>query len=163
MSPSHRQDPHVAEGTVGEKDRRAGSRELVRKLLDERTEMFVLYCKLAGLAPYDSKSNGKSKGATHELLQEFCQVLVDYIAAGHFSLYERIINGTERRKEIAQVAAELYPRIEETTELALSFNDKYDTDEYFELTDSFNEALSKLGEHLATRIELEDKLLKIFS
>jgi regulator of sigma D len=144
---------------VGEKDRRAGSREMVKKLLAERTEMFVLYCRLAGLAPY----KGKTKTGTHELLQEFCQVLVDYIAAGHFSLYERIVNGTERRKEIAQMAADLYPRIEETTESALSFNDKYDTDEYFELSDSFHEALSKLGEQLALRIELEDKLLKVLS
>ena len=142
-------------------DRRAGSRELVRKLLSERTEMFVLYCRLAGLAPYQG-SKPKANGV-HELLQEFCQVLVDYIAAGHFSLYERIVSGTERRKELAEIAAQLYPKIAETTEAALAFNDKYDTDERFELSGAFHESLSNLGEQLALRIELEDKLLKIFS
>ena len=158
MSPTHRQTPDSE--TVSAQDRRAGSRELVRKLLAERTEMFVLYCRLAGLAPYDGKP---PKNGTHELLQEFCQVLVDYIAAGHFSLYERIVRGTERRKEIADQAAELYPRIAETTEAALGFNDQYDTDARFELSGAFHESLSHLGEQLATRIELEDKLLKILS
>jgi regulator of sigma D len=158
-SPERRNTEASGALSSAEKDRRAGSREMVRKLLAERTEMFVLYCRLAGLAPY----GGKAKNGTHEMLQEFCQVLVDYIAAGHFSLYERIINGTERRKEISALAADLYPRIEESTEAALAFNDKYDTDEYFELSESFHDALSKLGEQLALRIELEDKLLKVLS
>src|ERR1043166_8271926 len=138
---------------ISAKDRRAGSREMVRKLLAERTEMFVLYCRLAGLTPYQGKPV-KTNGV-HELLQEFCQVLVDYIAAGHFSLYERIISGTERRKEVADLASDLYPRIAETTEAALAFNDQYDTDARFELSGAFHEALSKLGEQLALRIELE--------
>ena len=79
------------------------------------------------------------------------------------ALYERIISGTERRKEVADVASDLYPRIAETTEAALAFNDQYDTDARFELSGAFHEALSVLGEQLALRIELEDKLLKILS
>ncbi len=160
MNPPTRQTSDTAE-TMSASDRRAGSREMVRKLLAERTEMFVLYCRLAGLTPYQGKPV-KNNGV-HELLQEFCQVLVDYIAAGHFSVYERIISGTERRKEVVDMAAEFYPRIAETTETALAFNDQYDTDERFELSGSFHEALSHLGEQLAARIELEDKLLKILS
>lgn len=159
MTPPHRTVSDTAAEAAGAKDRRAGSRDMMHKLLSERTEMFVLYCRLAGLAPYQ----GKPKNGVHELLQEFCQVLVDYIAAGHFSLYERIISGTERRKELADLAAQIYPRIAETTESALAFNDHYDTDQMFELSASFHEELSKLGEQLALRIEMEDKLLKILS
>lgn len=162
MSPPHRQqtpDSAAKATAVGTTDRRAGSRDMVRKLLTERTEMFVLYCRLAGLAPYEEKP----KNGVHELLQEFCQVLVDYIAAGHFSLYERIVSGNERRKEVSDLAADIYPRIAETTEAALAFNDRYDSDQLFELSASFHDELSQLGEHLATRIELEDKMLKILS
>ncbi len=151
----------VVDAAKSAQDRRAGSREMVRKLLTERTEMFVLYCRLAGLAPYQGKPAGKND--VHELLQEFCQVLVDYIAAGHFSVYERIVSRTERRKELADLAAELYPRISETTEVALAFNDRYDTEALFELSGEFHEELSNLGEQLASRIEMEDKLLKILS
>ncbi len=160
MNPPHRQTSGSAIESESASDRRAGSREMVRKLLTERTEMFVLYCRLAGLAPYQGKP---VKNGVHELLQEFCQVLVDYIAAGHFSVYERIISGTERRKEVSDIAADLYPRIAQTTEAALAFNDQYDTDKLFELSGSFHESLSHLGEQLALRIELEDKLLKILS
>ena len=142
-------------------ERRAGSQELVQKLAAERTEMLVLYCQLAGLEPY---GNGKSARGKHaqELLQKFCQVLVDYIAAGHFSLYERIVNGTERRQQIAQFAEQLYPEIANTTEAALDFNDKYDCGDHCEITMSFADDLSHLGEKLAARIELEDKLLTQF-
>ena len=86
-------------------------------------------------------------------------MLVDYIAVGHFSLYERIVNGTERRRELAKLALDLYPRIADTTTTALDFNDKYDCGDHFEVTDSFKSDLSHLGEELALRIDLEDKLI----
>lgn len=140
-------------------ERRTGSRDLVQKLVAERTEMLSLYCQLAGLEPY---GNGKNSRARHsqELLQKFCQVLVDYIAAGHFSLYERIVNGTERRQQISALAEKLYPRIAKSTEAALDFNDKYDCGDHCEIAASFSDDLSRLGEDLAARIELEDKLLR---
>lgn len=140
-------------------ERRTGSQELVQKLVAERTEMLSLYCQLAGLESY---GNGKNSRVKHsqELLQKFCQVLVDYIAAGHFSLYERIVNGTERRQQISTLAENLYPRIAKSTESALDFNDKYDCGDHCEIAASFNDDLSRLGEELAARIELEDKLLR---
>lgn len=140
-------------------ERRTGSRDLVQKLVTERTEMLSLYCQLAGLEPY---GNGKNSRVKHsqELLQKFCQVLVDYIAAGHFSLYERIVNGTERRQQISTLAEKLYPRIAKSTEAALDFNDKYDCSDNCEISPTISEDLSRLGEELAARIEIEDKLLR---
>jgi len=135
------------------KERRKGTLEVVRKLTGERTEMLVLFCKVAGLEPY----------ASHEpvrpVLAKFCEVLVDYIAAGHFALYDRILNGNERRKEVVDVAQEIYPRIAKSTDAAVDFNDKYekfDDDRLRELSRD----LSELGEALAARIELEDRLLQ---
>jgi len=139
-------------------ERRTGSQELVKKLVAERTEMLSLYCQLAGLEPYGNGKNARGKHA-QELLQKFCQVLVDYIAAGHFSLYERIVNGTERRQQIAGLAEKLYPRIATTTEAALDFNDRYDCGDHCEIGLSFSDELSRLGEELAARIEIEDKLI----
>jgi regulator of sigma D len=146
--------PHKAQ------DRRRSSRDLLKKLVAERTEMLVLYCRLAGLESY---SENPGKDSSRKLLQQFCQLLVDYIAAGHFSLYERIVNATERRRDVANLAEELYPRISETTEAALDFNDKYDCGDHCDITASFSDDLSRLGEKLASRIELEDRLLKLLS
>jgi regulator of sigma D len=134
-------------------ERRRQSSDLVAKLITERTEMLATYCRLAGVEPYTPEKS------TQKLLQEFCQILVDYVAAGHFALYERIVEGKERRQEVANIAAVVYSRIAETTDLALDFNDKYDCEDHCTVLDALAADLSRLGEELAVRIELEDRLL----
>jgi regulator of sigma D len=141
--------------TVEQTERRASADHLMESLVTERTEMLVLFCRVAGLEPFSEERNRKNAASA---LQQFCQVMVDYIAAGHFSLYERIVNGTERRKKIADLAEKLYPRISKTTEIALDFNDKYDCEES-EISEDLGNDLSRLGEELAIRVELEDQLL----
>lgn len=127
--------------------------DLVAKLVAERTEMLATFCRLAGIEPYLADK------PVQKLLQEFCQILVDYVAAGHFALYERIVEGKERRQEVASAAARTYLRIARTTDAALDFNDKYDCEDHCTALDSLASDLSHLGEELAVRIELEDELL----
>jgi regulator of sigma D len=138
-------------------ERRTGTKQLVERLTSERAEMLALFCQVAGLEPF---KQAKSKTPPRALLDEFCQVLIDYIAAGHFSLYERIVNGKERRRDTAKLAEDLYPRINQSTDAAITFNDKYDSEKYPEISDELEGDLSRLGEELAKRIELEDQLLK---
>lgn len=137
-------------------ERRAESADIGMKLVAERAEMLVLFCQTAGLQPYHKETDQK---IVREHLQKFCQVLMDYVATGHFGLYERISAGKERRKGISQLANELYPRIAETTEITVAFNDKYDCGENGDIGDHLEHDLSILGEELAVRAELEDKLL----
>lgn len=146
----------MSEFPTGEEgdERRAQSRQLVEKLLNERAHMLVLFCRAAGL---DSDRRSKP---VEKVVQEFCQLLVDYVAAGHFAVYERIVNGKERRERVVQVADEIYPDIATTTTAALDFNDKYESPQKAQDLEQFTKDLSRLGEYLATRIELEDKLLK---
>ena len=59
-------------------------------------------------------------------LRGFNQQLVDYTALGHFEIYERIIDGKERRGNIKMVADRVYPSISGTTQVFVEFNDKYD-------------------------------------
>jgi regulator of sigma D len=125
----------------------------VDKLLVERGQMLILFCRTAGLEPY------RSSGPVQAVLQQFCQVLVDYIAAGHFALYGRILDGSERRQELLRLAEKLYPRISETTDVAVDFNDKYDCGDDCDIPESLADDLSRLGEQLALRIELEDQLI----
>jgi regulator of sigma D len=144
-----------AGASVKGQDRRTGTQGAIEKLVSERTEMLTLFCRVAGLEPYEQ---GRHKNPPREVFQEFLQVLVDYLAAGHFSLYERIANGNERRRAVSDLAAQMYPRIAETTQAALDFNDRYDG-KPFEITPTFHEHLSQLGELLASRIEIEDKII----
>lgn len=140
---------------AAENERRRGTRDSVTKMVEERTEVLALYWRLAGFESFEAAKQEPAQ----KLLQDFCQLLVDYIAAGHFSLYERIVNGTERRRDIATLAQELYPRIADTTTVALDFNDKYDCGDKFQVSESFKADLSRLGEELAVRIDLEDRLI----
>lgn len=139
------------------KERRHGSHDLVAKLVKERTEMLVTFCRLAGVEPYTVEK------PVQKLLQEFCQILIDYVAAGHFALYERILEGKERRQEVANIAAQIYDRIAQSTQNALDFNDKYDCGDHCTALESLSKDLSRLGEDLAVRIELEDRLLAAMS
>ncbi|MDH5633020.1 MAG: sigma D regulator [Gammaproteobacteria bacterium] len=140
--------------TDKERDRRSGSVNLVKKLTAERAELLVLYCRVAGLSPYT-----ENRDSQYGLLEQLCQMLVDYVAAGHFSLYERIVSGKERRQQVIEMAEDLYPRITRTTDVVLDFNDKYDCEDNCPISNDFDEDLSVLGEILAERIELEDRLL----
>ncbi len=138
-------------------DRRSRTKREIKQLIHERNEVLALYCSLAGC----DGSQIAADDIDAENLQEFCQLLIDYIATGHFELYSRISEGKERRNEIITLANAIYPRIERTTALAVEFNDAYDGGNKFtdELKSQLPSQLSLLGEELATRIELEDQLI----
>jgi regulator of sigma D len=134
-------------------ERRTGTQDMIDKLLAERQQMLVLYCRVAGLEPYRA---GKT---TMEALQDFCEVLVDYSAFGHFEIYQRIANGQERRERVIQVAEQVYNRIAEASEVAVAFNDKYDADHHQLDLSRLSHDMSVLGEELAVRIEMEDRII----
>jgi regulator of sigma D len=135
-------------------ERREGTQEMVRKLLSERQEMLAMFCRVAGLEPYTDSA------PSADVLQEFCQVLVDYSAFGHFEIYERIVAGRERRGQVVEIAREVYPRIAEATEVAVEFNDKYDASDHTLDLHQLDRDLGKLGEELAVRIEMEDRIIQ---
>jgi regulator of sigma D len=94
-----------------------------------------------------------------EALGEFCQVLMDYMAFGHFEIYDRISRNEERRSSVVRVAEEVYPKVVEATDAAVAFNDKYDSSDHEIVLDQLSQDLSVLGEKLATRVEMEDRLV----
>jgi regulator of sigma D len=134
-------------------ERRTGTQDIVEKLLSERQEMLVLFCRVAGLEPYSSEK------ATLDLLQDFCQVLVDYSAFGHFEIYQRIVEGDERREQVIEAAEAAYDSIAEASELAVAFNDRYDAADHTINLGHLSSDMSLLGEELAMRIEMEDRII----
>jgi regulator of sigma D len=92
-------------------------------------------------------------------MPEFCELLVDYIASAHFGLYQRLSVGRERRRAVVDLAMEIYPGIDRTTQIALAFNDKYGGVTLSGDLTALHRDLSHLGEILASRIDLEDRLI----
>lgn len=141
-------------------ERRDRTRHDLTHLVRDRNEMLSQYCMLAGIDAKRSRADEQEMIMESELLQEFCENLIDYLARGQFELYQRISDKEERRHDIVVLANEIYPQISDTTNLAVEFNDAYDRSiqETGEFKD-YGQKLSNLGEGLATRFELEDKLI----
>lgn len=139
--------------TVQNNDYAAKTHQMIHQLVDERQQMLVLFCQVAGLEPYTCRK------PLQDLLKEFCQVMVDYIALGHFEVYQRIGESEGSNTEYEALIKRLVPQIEAVTERAVAFNDKYCQDHYCSHLGQLASDLSLLGEDLAARIELEDRLI----
>lgn len=131
----------------------------IERWLHERQELILLYCAIDGLKEFTPKTTPISVK-----IQAFCQVLIDYVSAGHFEIYNELVKEAEAFADAEggiEFASKLYPRIHETTDVAVSFNDKYDTAEHCDnLLSSLPRDLSVLGIHLEERFDLEDKLIE---
>ncbi|MDX1598003.1 MAG: sigma D regulator [Marinobacter sp.] len=138
------------------RERWGGVSELIDRWLKERQELLVHYCELSG------ESDFSQTEALREKFVRLCEVLVDYVSAGHFEIYEQLIQEAREFNDGGlELAAKLYPRIAQTTETALNFNDRLDGKSLSEsdVRDLFDQ-LSELGEILESRFEMEDYLIE---
>lgn len=142
-------------------ERRARTRKEIKQLIEERNTVLSQYYNLAKLTEDYNYQNDVN--STLELVEEFCQELVDYMAIGHFEIYRRIEEGNERRDDILKLANKIMPRINDTTQIAVAFNDLYDSSNSIEkdAIDQLPNYLAKLGQELATRIDLEDQFIDL--
>jgi len=135
-------------------NKRDFTHDQINKLLDERQDMLVLFCRVAGLDPFQSND------PLQQSVRTFCQKMIDYIAAGHFAIYECLLSGGERRKPVLAVAARVYSSIEDTTDIAVAFNDKYDEHDHLLNFENLQNDLAMLGEALSNRADYEDQLIE---
>ncbi len=131
---------------------------VIERWLAERNELLVLYCRLTGkrkdmILPDESQIN------------QFCDILIDYVSAGHFEVYEQVVSHCDRNgADSLQLLEELFPRISKTTDIVVDFNDKYSDAKANEtLMGELDRDLSALGEAIANRVEMEDKLIQTLS
>ena len=71
-------------------ERRDRTRIELTNLVNDRTEMLSQYCLLAGTGEKTNSTDNQELESDNILLQEFCENLIDYLAKGHFELYQRI-------------------------------------------------------------------------
>ena len=145
----------VAKKLEKEDDRRTRVSHTINELLSERQEVLICFCELASL-----EASGAPLDDILAKLKRFNQMLVDYAALGHFEIYQRIMDGKERRGGINAIANEIYPTIVRTTDYFVEFNDKYDGADDADSIIPLSSDLSQIGEAMASRIEKEDKLLR---
>ncbi|MGB1237314.1 MAG: sigma D regulator [Pseudomonadales bacterium] len=97
-------------------------------------------------------------------LNGFCALLVDYISSGHFEVYEQLLReGSEFDDGSVDRAQDLFPLIQQTTDMALDFNDKFSNmqEPTVQQIREFAEELSQLGQALESRFSLEDEMIEL--
>lgn len=129
--------------------------DLIAKLLAARQESLVRYHRLAALKPFTL-----ADPVRHQL-RRFRQTLVDYLALGPFEVFQALEDqpADSPYQQARELARKLYARIARTTQAALAFHDRYDGDLSDPSLARLDEELSRLGESLAARIELEDRIV----
>ena len=145
----------MLENCQSAKERWGGVNEIVDRWLHERQQLLVSYCDLSNTKAFDEEN------ITHQnQLKTLCQILVDYVSAGHFEVYDQLIKEGKDfdDKEGLKEAAALYQIIDNTTEALLDFNDKYqETDDLTELVGD----LSSMGQSLEPRFSAEDQMIEV--
>ena len=116
----------------------------------------MIYCSLSGISNFSPDN-----AACMTKLRLFCQILMDYASAGHFEVYEQLLNEARAFQDGSEALLDrLYPQIAETTSTFIAFNDTYDTEAHSaQAFGKLKQALSHLGEDMATRFALEDQLI----
>ncbi len=130
--------------------------KLIRHWLKERQELIVLYCKVDGLKEFTPQSTPIAVK-----VQALCQVLIDYVSAGHFEIYHRLMKEAEEfNEDYKALIGRIFPAIEESTAMALDFNDRYASIEHCEkCMETLARDLNALGIIMVERFELEDQLI----
>lgn len=139
----------MLESCQNAQERWGGVHKLIDSWLKARHELVRAFDAL-GAKPKALAENRKP-------LQEFCGVLMDYVSAGHFGVYDQLTKeakafGDDRGLKLADT---IYPRLEAITEKLVAFND---------LCDAGNcvaEKFKELGGLLHERFELEDCLIEV--
>jgi regulator of sigma D len=140
----------MLESCQNAQERWGGVHLLIDRWLQERRELVAAYAAASASTP----------GEHADALRSFCEILLDYVSAGHFEVYEQLTSeakafGDTRGLDLAQ---RIYPRIEAITESALAFNDRCDAGAECA---ALLEELKRLGQLLHERFELEDCLIEV--
>lgn len=136
-------------------ERWGGVSTLIDRWLQERQEVLVDFCALGKINNFDSKNT-----LHREKLKTFCEILVDYASAGHFEIYDQLVQECKDLKDSngLKAADALFQTIDTTTEIILDFNDKYlETDDLKTLATD----LSQLGVSLEARFSAEDQMIDV--
>lgn len=127
--------------------------ELLTRWLRERRDVLGRYTEIA--VTLDS---GLSGPPLEQRQKALCELLVDYVSAGHFEVFHELVVEAEHFADgSGDLAQELIPAIVDTTEVILAYEEKYG--EGGEYPETLKRDLSALGEVLESRFVLEDRLI----
>lgn len=140
----------------------------INDMIKSRQELVLMYMKLLQLGP-DGSLERASPSATKEHFQcypsyeeitSFCDHLIDYVSHGHFDLYPKIVELMENASgRSLSIARRVMPKIENTTEFLMRFNDRYSEELNEKKLKTLKHDLAQVGACLEQRFRNEDRLI----
>lgn len=91
-------------------------------------------------------------------IEDFRSALMDYVCAGHFEVYERVVADSPAAPESRTLLRALYVAIHDTTQAALAFDDVCTVPNSAE---ELTPLLADLALRLEERFLLEDQLIEV--
>lgn len=139
----------------GHDDHRQRIEVLVQRWLEERQSLIVLMMALGEDPPAGARS-------LPDRVQDFCQILMDYVSAGHFEVYDELLGEAEKHDadSLADSRA-LLQRLQPTTDAVIRFNDIYEDPHAAVALADLSRELSRLGLALENRFEIEDRMIAL--
>ena len=125
------------------------AQDLVQRWLNGRQTIIV---ELVGLTR-EVRSSAPSGEALQQRLKGFCADLVDYVSAGHFEIYSRLV----ATNDAARLFARLGTQLQRTTDQVLAFNDAI-ARKRPDLS-RLRAMLAEVGLALEARLAIEDQLV----
>jgi len=136
-------------------ERQEHFRQTAKSLIESRTQALALYKDVMSYQPFDDSSTFR------EILEDLCEMLVDYTGKVHFNLLNNIQDDYELDDNILALTADISHQLVDNTQQILDFHDLYNSDVKETHMEKLNQSLSELGEIIADRITLEDKIISI--
>lgn len=129
---------------------------LVQAWLGERQQLLHLLTTVRNACAHPQPSNVIS-----ERVQQFCEVLMDYISAGYFEIYRELAREARCfKRDNPALTHSIMQQLDSSTDEALAFNDDFDSEasiamRYHQLASRLNALQEKMEERFA----LEDQLI----
>ncbi|MCC1495860.1 Rsd/AlgQ family anti-sigma factor [Alcanivorax sp. 1008] len=129
---------------------------LVQQWLGERQQILRMLFSLRTLI-----SSDRQRSPLPQRVQQFCQLLMDYVSAGYFEVYRELAREVHHTQpENRALVAAILQRLEESTDAALAFNDDFDSNgNITALRANLPQRLHELLIKLEERFALEDQLI----
>ena len=132
----------------------------INDMIKARQELVLMYMKLLNVSLSRSSNPNDECYPSYEDITSFCDHLIDYISRGEFDLYPKIIELMENASgKSLSIANRVMPKIGQTTDYLMRFNDKYVDDMDEKKILSLKTDLSEVGKCLEVRFRNEDRLI----